>query len=199
MKIQMRYVVTQSELGPYAGELYLFIVMQHLINQFSAETEDDQLYIDAQPQLPWGSDGDLPQARAILDDFSPFFEGSPGLGESHMTVLPEWYSPKVHALAEILLEHYTPTFQGIVFVEQRQIAICLARLLPLLPSLKGVIRCADLVGQGGPPDTLRAMGTQSQAAIVRSFREKHINLRERDAFSSVLRFHSSIFKSSRHL
>ncbi|KAI6038416.1 hypothetical protein EDC04DRAFT_3022354 [Pisolithus marmoratus] len=41
-----------------------------------------------------------------------------------ITVPLAWCSPKMKALTEVLLEYYTSTFHGIVFVEQCQVAAC---------------------------------------------------------------------------
>lgn len=98
----------------------------------------------------------------------------------------------------MLLEYHTPTFHGIVFVEQRQVAACLAKILGNIPELRGKIQCAELVGHGGGHGggghgggngsgrgkgvasaraDVKGMGLARQQDTVRMFREGDINLR----------------------
>ena len=98
----------------------------------------------------------------------------------------------------MLLEYHTPTFHGIVFVEQRQVAACLAKILGNIPELRGKIRCAELVGHGGGHGggrhgggngsgrgrgaasvraDVKGMGLAKQQDTVRMFRDGDINLR----------------------
>ncbi|KAI6038418.1 hypothetical protein EDC04DRAFT_3113667 [Pisolithus marmoratus] len=114
-----------------------------------------------------------------------------------ITVPLAWCSPKVKALTEVLLEYYTSTFHGIVFVEQRQVAACLAKILGNVPELRGKIRCGELVGHGGGHGSgrhnggsgsvrgkaavsvradVKGMGLARQQDTVRMFREGELNL-----------------------
>ncbi|KAI6138924.1 hypothetical protein BKA82DRAFT_3009633 [Pisolithus tinctorius] len=114
-----------------------------------------------------------------------------------VTVPLAWCSPKVKALTEVLLEYHTSTFHGIVFVEQRQVAACLAKILGNVPELRGKIRCAELVGHGGGHGSgrqnggsgggkgkaavsvradVKGMGLARQQDTVRMFREGELNL-----------------------
>lgn len=168
---------------------------------------------------------DLEQIDAILSDFQPWFEScaplSPSSSSPTSTTMPfvsmadsmphqerstlprvpisvplTWCSPKVKALTEVLLEYFTPTFHGIVFVEQRQVAACLAKILGYVPELQGKIRCAELVGHGGGHGSgrhcggsarsravgsgradVKGMGLAKQHDTVKMFREGDLNLR----------------------
>jgi endoribonuclease Dicer len=93
----------------------------------------------------------------------------------------EWCTPQIHKLVDLLSEHYTQSFQGIVFVEQRHVAMALARILPRIPQLHGKIKSAELVGHGAAVSSraqLKGMGIQNQQDVVRMFREGDLNLRE---------------------
>ena len=103
----------------------------------------------------------------ILADYEPFFSD---LSASE-TLLDDWFSPKVHALVDVLLEQDASTFRGIVFVDQRQVALCLALVLPRLSRLQGRVRCASFIGQnpsidGQNPaiDGPKAIGSQRGVA-----------------------------------
>ncbi|KAI6164182.1 hypothetical protein EDD17DRAFT_1562649 [Pisolithus thermaeus] len=114
-----------------------------------------------------------------------------------ITVPLAWCSPKVKALTEVLLEYYTSTFHGIVFVEQRQVAACLAKILGNVPELRGKIQCMELVGHGGGHGSgrhnsasggargkatvsvradVKGMGLARQQDTVKMFREGELNL-----------------------
>ncbi|KAF9025151.1 P-loop containing nucleoside triphosphate hydrolase protein [Hymenopellis radicata] len=88
----------------------------------------------------------------------------------------------IYHVAEILLDyqsfftpdHHSPTFQGIVFVEQRQVAACLADILPNVPELKGLITCADLVGKASSVEGISNARGNSNAVLA--FRQKKVNL-----------------------
>lgn len=117
-------------------------------------------------------DTDLTIVNEILSDFSPFFtDDSP--------IPLEWCTPKVRTLVRILQTHVSSTFQGIIFVEQRQVAACLARILPRIPEIEGMVRCAELVGNTSNSDGLaHDMGGGNKQDSVRMFRQREINLRQ---------------------
>ncbi|KAI6111057.1 hypothetical protein F5141DRAFT_1112279 [Pisolithus sp. B1] len=169
---------------------------------------------------------ELEQIDAILTDFQSWFDSSPPSHSSSLlhsssspptptstitsstltavtshqlptaqstvpiTVPLAWCSPKVKALTE-------STFHGIVFVEQRQVAACLAKILGNVPELRGKIRCAELVGHGGGHGSgrhnsasggargkatvsvradVKGMGLARQQDTVKMFREGELNL-----------------------
>ncbi|KAI3603085.1 type iii restriction enzyme [Moniliophthora roreri] len=87
-------------------------------------------------------------------------------------------SPKIKTLVDILATHYTPTFQGIVFAEQRQAATCLAGVLPYIEESKGLVKCGDVCGDvSDVEELLRGTLKYSRGPdMVKLFREGTINL-----------------------
>ncbi|KAJ7168309.1 hypothetical protein C8R43DRAFT_983912 [Mycena crocata] len=152
--IERRYTSTLVNLGPYCASVYLYLEMNLWLAQFS-ETDVDM------------NSSEMVQVQDIM-----------GVYDHLSTSLPvplEWCSPKIRVLVEILLAHKSSTFQGIIFVEQRQVALCLATVLPRIPALRDAIRCAELVGYGGTQAVTRNIGSSSQNTL-QLFREGKINL-----------------------
>ena len=111
----------------------------------------------------------------ILRDFEAFFPGDFPSSKFSIT-LPDWYSPKVHKLIDILKEYYTPTFQCIIFVEQRQDALCLARLLQSIPNLMEHFQCGYLMGNGTSNEGVLKMVDRHYGDPIKLFRERQINI-----------------------
>ncbi|KAI6011911.1 hypothetical protein EDC04DRAFT_2609659 [Pisolithus marmoratus] len=130
-KLLMKYHVTRNSLGPYCADLFIYHDLRPRISQILYQIEttwkeqlgdplalyDEENYgitpmdVDGAVNMPKPPvPVDLEQIDAILTDFQPCSLA--------------WCSPKVKALTEVLLEYYTSTFHGIVFVEQRQVAAC---------------------------------------------------------------------------
>ena len=201
LKLEARYYVAFTNLGPFAAEFYLHADLQRRLLQLRTyDFEDDMealrtsfLSSDAsgvQNMRTVQLDPGLQEIQEVLTEYVPIFEDPEG-GEEKGVERQEqeggavpwafgsgWYAPKVKVLVDTLLAHYTEQFQGIVFVEQRHIATCLAKLLARIPELRGLIRCAECVGHGGQGDVGPADGMRDwrQRAIVSSFREGKINL-----------------------
>lgn len=210
-KLHMKYHVTRNSLGPYSADLFIYHEVRTRVNQLLLESDpfdvqEDGMDIDDPPasrntpSIPVA----LEQVDSILSDFKPFFEDSSTFPLAVPIPVPlAWCTPKVKALTEVLLAYHTPTFHGIVFVEQRQVAACLAKILSKIPELRGRIRCAELVGHGGHGTrnkggsnasaasavNVKGMGLARQQDTVRLFRKSYeeggLNLR---AFIFVLLF-----------
>lgn len=191
-KIQARYDVAMESLGPLGAELFLYShlrqrILQLLVPSVSDEMEilRAQLHDDSSistSTLTYLTKQLVPEMREIyelVEEYAPLFESvddNPDLPDSWSFSL-EWCSPKVRELAEILTSCHTANFQGIVFVEQRHIAACLAKLLSRIPQLRGIVSCAELVGHGGETgDPLLEMQGKRQREIVDAFRQGKINL-----------------------
>jgi endoribonuclease Dicer len=117
------------------------------------------------------------EIRDIVLNFESFFSDKSIRNDIPIPVTLEWCSPKIRVLVDVLLAYHSPTFQGIIFVEQRQIAAILAKILPVIPKLKGLIRSASLVGQGVGPDGRSKTTGSNQGDAVKQFRKGDINLR----------------------
>lgn len=203
-KLLLKYHVTRNSLGPYSADLFVYHEVRTRVNQLLLEfdTPDDRIInpFDAQED---GMDIDDPfthqnipsipvvleQIDSILSDFKPFFEDPSTSPPAVPIPVPlAWCTPKVKALTEVLLEYHTPTFHGIVFVEQRQVAASLAKVLSKIPELRGRIRCAELVGHGGGHGgrskggsnantasgvNVKGMGLARQQDTVKAFRKSY--------------------------
>ncbi|KAG7453028.1 P-loop containing nucleoside triphosphate hydrolase protein [Guyanagaster necrorhizus] len=183
-EIERRYHVTLHNLGPFSASLYLHAEMWHQIRTLiiqnssfiseSASTETVEVVsAPAAKELP----AEVYYIAEILLDFQSFF-----ILESNPTCSPlpiplEWCTPKIKTLVDVILAHHSSTFQGIIFVEQRQTAMCLAKLLPNISQLSGLVRCADLVGHGDNSEGVsKDIMTANQGEIIKLFRAKEINL-----------------------
>ncbi|KAL5533446.1 DCL1_1 [Sanghuangporus sanghuang] len=93
---------------------------------------------------------------------------------------PDWISPKLQATVDILAKHRSETFQGIIFVSQRQLAVTLSWILSRLPETKDWVRCGELTGHGDSSavysEGAKGMGLSAQREVVQSFKNKKLNL-----------------------
>ena len=186
--IELRYHATLNNLGPYPASLFLFAELQQYFSRILKEHKERIRAIDGITDYDMerglsfqASSKLLPSAfweiRDILLDFESFFSDGTIANDIPIVVSLEWCTPKIRVLVDILLAHYSPSFHGIVFVEQRQIAAILAKILPTIPQLKGIIRSASLVGQGVGLEGISKATTNNQGDAVKQFRKGEINLR----------------------
>ncbi|EIN07990.1 hypothetical protein PUNSTDRAFT_144457 [Punctularia strigosozonata HHB-11173 SS5] len=191
-KIETRYHSAHQILGPFGAEYYLWAevkqrIAAYMLLQMEARRDEiledmtNAMALDSPPIETHHSSPSavLSSTNAVLDKFAPLLGDADSVDPDvvQIDIDIEWCTPQVAALAETLISHYKPTFQGIVFVEQRHIAVALARLLGRLPELRGRVRCADLVGHGGQTTAnLKGMEIQGQQDVVRAFRRGEINL-----------------------
>jgi endoribonuclease Dicer len=145
--LETRYAVTVAEVGPYGADSYLSSHLTPLLADLTRKHQYDYLATQGKFKSSSGllSDGTqenleamsidsditelsstLIQVEAVLDKFrhSVSFDKS-------FALEPEWLSPKLRVLVTILVERRSSSFQGIIFVEQRQIASTLAWILPV--------------------------------------------------------------------
>ncbi|OCH90640.1 P-loop containing nucleoside triphosphate hydrolase protein [Obba rivulosa] len=192
-KIHARYEMTLQTLGPYGADLFLYMDLRQRISQILDQAMEGDLdsvaikhyYQDGDIYMaPTISDVQLPpqikELEFILDDFRELFEDETNPDVVPVTVHLKWCSPKVRTLIDILFDQYTSTFQGIIFVEQRHVAACLARMLPRVPQLSHLIRCAQLIGHGTSNNIYKSrakgMAVRNQQDVVKLFRERQVNL-----------------------
>lgn len=153
--LELRYDVTKAEVGPYGADFYLSthlralvadLVRKHQYDYMVIQTDAaqtvslDEISMDSRPSELSAT---LIQVESILEQF-----GQSMSFEDSTTIRPEWLSPKLRVLVSILTERRSSSFQGIVFVEQRQVAATLAWILPRVPELKGWIATSALIGHG---------------------------------------------------
>ncbi|KAL6308704.1 hypothetical protein BKA93DRAFT_725516 [Sparassis latifolia] len=191
-KIRTRYEVTFASLGPYGAELFLYTDIKQRITQMINQASDidlDYLAINYaevngdMPMMPSPSDVQLPpevrQLESILSEFRYLFEDENDPETLPLTVHLKWCSPKVRELIDLLFAHYSSSFQGIVFVEQRHVAACLSQILPCVPQLSHLIKCGQLIGHGTSAVARapgRGMALKTQQDVVKLFRDREINL-----------------------
>ncbi|KAJ7349123.1 hypothetical protein DFH08DRAFT_697596 [Mycena albidolilacea] len=166
--IERRYATTLLNLGPHGSSLYLWLEINHRVSQFH---EIGGLSEDSYPPEASSSQSLLAELVHIQDILAAFDHISGSL-----PVCLEWCSPKIRTLVDILLSHASQTSQCIIFVEQRQVAVCLARMLPCIPVLRDVVRCAELVGQGDGTDGVSKNLGHTIQNTLQLFREGRINL-----------------------
>lgn len=183
-KIEIRYFSTLYNVGPYSASMFLFLELQYHLEAVFAENRNylRDSEVDAILPMPARTTKELPEdlfiILDILQEFSPFFPANGMVTISPIPILLEWCTPKVRVLAGILAEYYshTPTFQGIIFVEQRQIASTLAKILPAILELAGKIKCAFIVGQGVNRDGISKQTDRFPGDPVKLFRERSVNI-----------------------
>ncbi|THV05043.1 type III restriction enzyme [Dendrothele bispora CBS 962.96] len=160
--IERRYHVTMQNLGPYCASLYLYMEMKHAIKQSESqnlpltEMESDLIIISSlheSRQLPT----EFYELIDVVGDFESFFTPL----EDPLAIPPEipleWCSPKLRSLVNILLAHQSPKFQCIIFVEQRQVAACLASVLSSISGLRDFLKCGYFVRQSSGDDRASQM------------------------------------------
>ncbi|KAI0628716.1 hypothetical protein C8Q77DRAFT_1145050 [Trametes polyzona] len=189
-KILTRYEVTLFNLGPFGAELFLYTEVKQRVAQLIQDAVDSSIdyvsprqymqTVHAQSKAPDPLESvhpKLKELQGMLETFRDFFETPEVESGSVPPPIPfSWCSPKVCTLAETLFHRYTETFQGIIFVEQRHIASCLATILPRIPILSHLIRAEQLVGHGKDTAQIKGMGTRNQQDTVKMFRERLINV-----------------------
>lgn len=193
--IDRRYNVTLNNLGPYPASLYLYTEITHIITRLFAiyrgteDSEDSKLVVPRQQSSPQEIPSELFDIADVLVDYQSYFSHIEDPSILPISISLDWCTPKVRTLVEVLLAHHSPTFQGIIFVEQRQVAACLARILPHIPDLAGLMQCGAFVGgvASAHDRVSRHAGLGNQEQVVRAFREKKLNLRECVAIQFYLR------------
>ncbi|KAF8158731.1 type III restriction enzyme [Pholiota molesta] len=153
-KTEVRYLSTLWNVGPYCASLFLYLEIQHhlemilmehkgqLLEGILDQTEMESVISMSAPQskpLP----EDLFLILDIIDDFKSFFPSNMKSPLIPISVTLDWCTPKSRSsLIFAWSLHRSSAFQGIIFVEQRQIASTLAKVLQVIPELSGKIKCA---------------------------------------------------------
>ncbi|KAG6831233.1 hypothetical protein H0H92_012030 [Tricholoma furcatifolium] len=178
--LAMRYDATLYNLGPYAASLFLHDELEQHITRLNdhyatvVRAFDNAIQLGVPSQVKWKSPPpDFWQIQDVHDAFKSWFSSE---SQSDLTFSLTWCTPKVRTLVGLLLAYHTPDFQGIVFVEQRQTATCLATILPLVAELNGLIRCRALMGQGVNKDGIGKATPVGHKDAIASFRRGDINL-----------------------
>lgn len=171
-------------LGPFGAELFLYTdLKQHVLQLMATEADAANSLAVTEYLSPEGHESRFPsksettQLQQILNvicEYDWLFAD-----DETALINPDWCTPKVLALVEILLTHHTQGFQGIAFVDQRHTATCLAKIIPRIPQPQRRLKCAELMGHGagaGTKSSGQGMPTRFQQDVVQMFRNKEINL-----------------------
>jgi endoribonuclease Dicer len=184
LNLVMRYDTTLYNLGPYCASLYLFLEVRHALKPAQSEIMADGMEMEAIDFLiPLNTGKKAPSHEVvviqdIISGFEGFFLKSGNPNIVPISVPMGWCTPKLSSLKDILLEFYTATFQAIIFVEQRQVAACLSKVLPAIAELKDKIRSAHLVGKGANVDGVSKTTDAYHGDAVEAFRKGKVNVRE---------------------
>ncbi|GLB35495.1 putative dicer dimerisation domain containing protein [Lyophyllum shimeji] len=181
--LEMRYYSTLNNLGPYAASLFLHIELGQHLSRIHDSYLNNLLALDYTMEMELPSQievksppSDFWEIRQVHVDFGAYFASPLSTYQTPIPVPLTWCTPKVQTVVDILLAYYTPDFQGIVFVEQRQTATCLAMILSAIAELEGSIRCGALMGQGVNSDGVAKLTPGGHKTAVESFRKGDINL-----------------------
>ncbi|KAH6919140.1 type III restriction enzyme [Coprinopsis sp. MPI-PUGE-AT-0042] len=184
-KLEMRYYMTLNNLGPYAASLFLFSEMHHQLDgqlqkaqkALSVESHMEAMSLDAEvaSRLPPIGMFDI---LDVMDGYEPWFLdlSQDDASKLPVTVPLDWCTTKLQRLIEILKTHLQNPIQTIIFVEQRQTASCLAKVLEVVEELKDVVRCGYLVGVTKTMDGLSKLSGTPNVNPVELFRDRKINV-----------------------
>lgn len=177
--LETRYYSTYYDLGPYAASLFLHGELERHIpyihDLYMSNVQSTQL--SAEIGLPSKEVKPLPADFWQIQQIHVGFKELLSMDALTASTVPlTWCTPKIRTLVELLLAYHKPGFQGIVFVEQRQTATYLAQILPMLPGIKGLLRCGALMGQGVNSDGIGKPTPAGHKNFAESFRRGDIDL-----------------------
>jgi len=187
--------------------MFLFHEVQHYLEKFLIENKqkilDDLSHVIEMEDLITSSTSpskripeELHLIIDILQDFQNVFP--PDIISPISSPVPvsnlDWCTPKLKVLVDILLEHHSPSFQGIIFVEQRHDASTLSKVLNLIPELHGKIRSAFLVGQGVNSDGVSTQTDFYDGDPIKLFRDHVLNIRKQIGLILIDGIHKEIFQ-----
>lgn len=182
-KVETRYMVTFNELGPFAADIYLATYLNTILSHHTLSNPYTGLmgpdYMSsfstlAYPELPPESSAeslqqiaqDMLTMKRLLTEFV-----SHGFQQESFVVPNEWLSPKLRTLVSELCARRHNSFQGMIFVEQRQIAVTLAWILSKISELKSWIFAGAIVGHGTSRlNSTQGMIDKKQKQTINSFR-----------------------------
>ena len=171
--------------------MFLYLEMQHHVARVIAETKTKLLEASADAMSVDDVDASSSQASKeppqelflvidVLLDFQKFFPADASMLTVPIPVPLEWCTPKVKVLVDMLVAYVTrfPALQCIIFVEQRQVASSLSKILPAIPELKDKISCGFLVGSGVNSDGVSTQTNRHYGDPVGLFRDRKLNICE---------------------
>ncbi|KAI0032338.1 hypothetical protein K488DRAFT_50105 [Vararia minispora EC-137] len=180
-KIRVRYIAALANLGIFGAEMYLHAELRARIEAHLESATNDEIkslrlrFLDGvvlEGRRANNIDSSILALHDALEDYAAFFdflyEGTDLSGPWKFTL--SWCTPKVVKLVELLLSR-ADTIRGIIFVEQRHIAVHLSRILNRVPQLYGRTRASAIVGVGDNEGIGAGMVASKQHAVMRDFRD----------------------------
>lgn len=173
-----RYFSAMEATGPLGADYWVFNELSKILSDLKAAhtTGLSELArrVVGDNVKPWTPPTDLAEMYETLNRHTPRFNGP-------ITLSPDWMSPKLLSLVEVLAPARSPAFQGIIFTEQRHIAAVLAWILKRVSSLKDWLKPAALMGHGLSATRFAAesgdgMRFRHQRETVANFRAGVLNL-----------------------
>ncbi|KAJ9125519.1 hypothetical protein QFC22_000480 [Naganishia vaughanmartiniae] len=168
-KIKTRAQVAMVGLGPLGMDLYLVKQLQEPIKTLVREAK---LGFSLSLAVDWNL---VKQLYRLLAPINVELDSS---------VSPEFVSPKLRQLVQVLSTHHHASdeenegsdFQAIVFVTQRHIAFGLAELLQKLEGVGNWIQVRSLIGHGAIGGIAGGQSLGEQKRLVKDFKDGKFNV-----------------------
>ncbi|KDQ21886.1 hypothetical protein BOTBODRAFT_26294 [Botryobasidium botryosum FD-172 SS1] len=176
--LELRCETALTMLGPYGADYFLFHQLERrvmdlrLTDHQTALESLNHMHVDGLPLSEVDTNGYIAIQR-VIDAHRHRFE---------LPLSNDWISPKVQTLVSILTSAKSDSFHGIIFVEQRHIAVALAWLLSRVPELQEWLHPVALVGHGATassnhgPAAAGGITLKLQNEAVQGFRTGKYNL-----------------------
>ncbi|KAI5116563.1 hypothetical protein M0805_001548 [Coniferiporia weirii] len=185
--LRIRYDVTLNALGPAGADYFLVYNLSDAVEEYLRHSYEQSLrssHVTGSSEYGGASTGAKARKARIRGQNADKVEKlriSISTFDARLSAdnLPcDWLSPKLRALINVLVEHRCDDFQGIIFVDQRQVASVLSWVLHHVAETKDWIRCGGLTGHGEATngENLKGMSVSAQKEIVKLFRTGELNL-----------------------
>ncbi|EJD06192.1 uncharacterized protein FOMMEDRAFT_145449 [Fomitiporia mediterranea MF3/22] len=184
---EVRYKVTLNAVGPAGADYFLLKHAIHAVEEYELRAMMPEISSRSRKKASFTSDTISDSGRNDDNELAIGLEKLRSavlsfrrrLLSDGRTLPPEWLSPKLRAAVDILVKHRSESFQGIIFVNQRQVAKALSWILGRVLETKTWLRCGELIGHGESSKSSssgKGMDIKRQRDIVQSFRSGNLNL-----------------------
>lgn len=187
--VRVRYETVRSAVGPVAANYFLVMMIKNISADISMALNEN--LSDEELEYRRKQAGEM-KARASLTEQR--------LAE-HLLQDSE-LSPKLAKLISLLSRYKSESFCGVVFVEQRQVALMLSWSMSRRLELSSWIRSGVLTGHADSSsngNNIAGMTVKAQKEVLLALKNRSINLRKLEYFpsvQSVLRSIDTVFATS---